>query len=324
MQNRTPTLRQLQILQALAHYKNISLVAQKLFISQPSVSIQLKKLSELYEVSLYQANSKTIELTEAGFAILKASNEIFDSLDNLNSQLDDLKGIKSGKLRLCVVSTAKYFLPLLLGSFCKKYPLIDVELNIGNRSQVIKRLKENKDDFYIFSHCPDNENIISEPFLDNPLVVVAPEKHELTRQPHISLARLAHYPFIMREHGSGTRRTIDIFCKQHNLKLKEKMTIESNEAIKHAVVADLGLAILSRHTLDYILESGLVILAVDEMPIESTWFLVRTKNRNPSNLATLFYQFMQNEGRTELAKHNIKAQKTLNHKTLTQKSYSPQ
>lgn len=303
MKQRLPTLRQLQILQALAEYKNISLVAEKLFISQPSVSIQLKNLSELFDITLYQVNGKVVELTEAGQAILATSTDIFDSLSRLSSQLDDFKGIKSGKLKLCVVSTAKYFLPLLLGPFCKLYPLIDVELNIGNRAQVLSRLRANKDDFYVLSHCPDDKNIKADPFLDNPLVVVAPEKHELTKYQSISLARLSHYPFIIREQGSGTRRTIDLFCQEHNFTLKEKMTIESNEAIKHAVVADLGLAILSRHTLDYIYKSGLVLLNVENFPINSTWYLVQNSNRKQSVLANVFYDFMQNEGKSTLEKY---------------------
>lgn len=302
MHNRTPTLRQLQILQALAEYKKISLAAEKLFISQPSVSIQLKKLSEVFDIPLYHVNGKTVELTEEGLAVLQAANEISTTLNNLSSQLSDLKGVRSGKLKLCVVSTAKYFLPLLLGSFCKKHPLIDVELNIGNRAQVRARLKENKDDFYVLSHCPDDKYIRADPFLDNPLVVVAPENHELTRQPSISLARLTHYPFIMRELGSGTRMSVDQFCKNNKITLQEKMTIESNEAIKHAVVANLGLAILSQHTLDYILLSGLVKLNVKGFPIKSTWYLVQNTQRKQSVLAQLFYDFMQEEGKADLAK----------------------
>ncbi|MBU2869496.1 LysR family transcriptional regulator [Colwellia sp. E2M01] len=302
MNNRTPTLRQLQILQALAEYKNISLVAEKLFISQPSVSIQLKKLSELFDIALYHVIGKTVKLTEAGFAVLNASDEIFTTLNHLSTKLDDIKGVKSGKLKINVVSTAKYFLPLLLGSFCKKYPLIDIELNIGNRAQVLANLKEDKDDFYVLNDCPEDKNISADPFLDNPLVVVAPENHELTRQPSISLTRLSHYPFIMREIGSGTRMSVDKFCQSHKVSLKERMIIESNEAIKHAVVADLGLAILSQHTLDYILKSGLVTLNVEDFPIQSTWYLAQNKVRKQSILAKLFYDFMQNEGKLVLRK----------------------
>ena len=297
-----PTLRQLQILQTLAEYKKISLVAEKLFISQPSVSIQLRKLSELFEITLYRVHGKTVKLTEGGLAVLEASNEMFTSLNNLSSKIDDLKGVKSGKLKLHVVSTAKYFFPLLLGSFCKKYPLVDVELNIGNRAQVLASLKENNDDFYVLSDCLDDKSIKADPFLDNPLVVVAPANHELTLQASISLTRLTHYPFIMRELGSGTRMSTDLFCQRHNINLKEKMTIESSEAIKHSVAAELGLAILSQHTLDYSSRSGLVKLNVEEFPIQSTWYLVQNKRRKKSILAKLFYDFMQNEGKTVLRK----------------------
>ncbi|TYK66551.1 LysR family transcriptional regulator [Colwellia echini] len=302
MNNRTPTLRQLQILQALAEYKKISVVAEKLYISQPSVSIQLKKLSELFDITLYRVHGKSVKLTDAGLAVLEASNEMFSTLNRLSSKLDDLKGVKSGTLKLNVVSTAKYFLPLLLGSFCKKYPLVDVELNIGNRAEVLASLKENKDDFYVLSDCLDDTNISADPFLDNLLVVVAPAKHELTLQPSISLARLTHYPFIMREHGSGTRLSVDQFCHQHKISLKEKMTIESSEAIKHSVAADLGLAILSQHTLEHSSGSGLVKLNVEGFPIKSTWYLVQNKRRKQSILAKLFYDFMQNEGQTVLRK----------------------
>ena len=243
MANRTPTLRQLQIFLALSEHKNISRVAETLHISQPSVSIQLKNLTDVLGMQLYNVNGRSVELTEAGEATVNSAREMFFSLDKLHIELDDLKGIKSGVLKLSVVSTAKYFLPILLGQFCKRYPLIDVELNVGNRQEIIKRFNQNKDDFYVFSQCPESDNLIAEPFLDNPLVVVAPANHELTKKMPISLNRLAHYPFLLREIGSGTRRCIDDFCKLHKIKLKAKMTIESNAAIKHSVAADLGLAI---------------------------------------------------------------------------------
>ena len=300
--NRVPTLRQLQLLMALAEYQSLSAVAEQLHISQPSVSIQLKKLADLIDAPIYNINGRKIELTAAGLALLNTAREMFNSLERLQIQLDDLKGLRAGKLRLCVVSTAKYFLPLLLGPFCRRYPLIDVQLTIGNREQVIQRLRENKDDFYLFSHCPDDIEIVKEPFLDNALIVVAPANHELVLQPKISLSRLSHYPFLMREQGSGTRRSIERFCQKHNLQLKERMTIESNEAIKHSVAAGLGLAILSRHTLDYANVPGLVRLNVDEFPITSQWYLVHAKGRNQSLLAQAFHEFMQDEGKSILHK----------------------
>jgi len=302
MLNRMPTLRQLQIFIALAEYKNISRVAEALHISQPSVSIQLKNLTEVFDIQLYQVNGRSIELTEAGEAALQTANEMFFGLNKLQIELDNFKGVKTGILRLGVVSTAKYFLPILLGQFCKRYPLIDVELNVGNRQQIIKRFNQNKDDYYVFSKCPESDNIIAEPFLDNPLVVVAPANHELTKKMPISLNRLSHYPFLLREIGSGTRRCIDEFCKQHKLKLNTKMTIESNEAIKHSVAAELGLAILSSHTLDYMQDLSLAVLKVEHFPLKSQWYIARTKNRNQTVLAELFYQYIKEEGLDMLQK----------------------
>lgn len=297
-----PTLRQLQIFLALAEHKSVSRVAEALHISQPSVSIQLKNLTEVFGIQLYHVNGRNIALTEAGEATINSAREMFFALDKLQIELDDFKGAKSGLLRLAVVSTAKYFLPILLGQFCKRYPLIDVELNVGNRQQIINRFNQNKDDYYVFSQCPESDNLIAEPFLDNPLVVVAPANHELTKKTSISLNNLSQYPFLLRELGSGTRRSIDRFCKQHKLSLKVKMTIESNEAIKHSVVADLGLAILSSHTLDYMQDTSIVRLNVEDFPIKSQWYLVRTKNRHQTILAELFYQYLRSEGLSTLQK----------------------
>lgn len=302
MANRTPTLRQLQIFLALSEHQNISRVAEVLHISQPSVSIQLKNLTEVLGMQLYNVNGRSIELTEAGESAVKTAREMFFSLDKLHIELDDLKGLKSGTLKLSVVSTAKYFLPILLGQFCKRYPLIDVELNMGNRQEIIRRFNQNKDDYYVFSQRPESDNLIAEPFLDNPLVVIAPSNHELTKKMPVSLNRLSHYPFLLRELGSGTRQCVDDFCKQHQIKLKAKMTIESNAAIKHSVAADLGLAILSSHTLDYMQDSSLVVLDVEHFPIMSQWYLVRTKNRNQTVLAELFHQYLQQEGLSTLQK----------------------
>jgi len=297
-----PTLRQLQIFLALAEYKTVSRVAEALHISQPSVSIQLKNLTEVFGIELYHVHGRNISLTEAGEASIVAAREMFFSLDKLQIELDDFKGAKSGVLKLAVVSTAKYFLPILLGQFCKRYPLIDVEINIGNHQQILHRFNQNKDDYYVFNQCPESHNLIAEPFLDNPLVVVAPANHELIKKMPISLNRLSHYPFILREIGSGTRQCIDDFCKQHKLTLKAKMTIESNEAIKHSVAAELGLAILSSHTLDYMQDTSLVRLDVEHFPIQSKWYLVRTEQRHQTILAKLFYQYLQEEGLSRLQK----------------------
>jgi DNA-binding transcriptional LysR family regulator len=299
---RAPSIRQLQLLKALVETQSISKVAELEHISQPSVSIQLKNLAQLVDAQLYEIQGRKVHMTEAGMVLYDTAVQMEENIDSMYSKLAAIEGLQAGTLRLAVVSTAQYFMPIVLGPFYRRYPNIDVQLTIGNRESVINRLQQNKDDFYLFSHCPEELDIVREPFLDNALVVVAPEGHELTRQPEISLQRLQHYPFIMREAGSGTRRSIQLFCLEHGITLKERMTIETNEAIKHAVASGLGLGILSRHTLDYTNVPGLVRLEVDRFPIVSEWYLVHARKRSLSKLAQTFHDYMQNEGKGLLLK----------------------
>lgn len=301
-----PSLRQLELFACLVEQGSISKVAAHMHISQPSVSIQLKKLAQLLDVELYQTQGKRILITTQGQAVYKTAREMQKSLERLQMNLDDLKGLKAGKLKICVVSTAQYFMPLVLGPFCKRYPNIDVSLTVNNREQVIERLLKGRDDFYLFSHCPEDLDIEKTPLLDNALMVVAPINHELTRQPSISLQRLQHYDFIMREKGSGTRRSIEDFCKESGIQLNARMTIESNEAIKHAVAAGLGLAILSRHTIEYGNLSGLVKLDVENFPINSQWYLVHNRNQTLSPIAQVFFEFVQEQGQEILKRHLTK------------------
>ncbi|WP_448212561.1 LysR substrate-binding domain-containing protein [Colwellia sp. MEBiC06753] len=298
---RHPTIRQLQLIQALARYQSLSLVAENLYISQPSVSIQLKNLSELIGMPVYQMQGRKVELTDAGHAILRSANQIFQSLDNLKTDIDNLQGVVTGTLTLSVVTTAQYFLPLLLAAFHKRYPLVDVKLEIGNREMVYSRLRAHSDDFYLFSQIPPDIEVIETPFLSNELVVVVPERHELALQPKISLARLSHYPFILREPGSGTREAAVALFEQHGFKLREKMTIASSEAIKQAVAAGLGISVLSRYTLDFGFTPGLKVLEVEHFPVSSQWRLVQNASKQQSLLAKAFQQFMLENGNEILA-----------------------
>jgi len=294
--NRQPTMRQLQLIQALARHKNLSVVAENLHISQPSVSIQLKNLSELIGLPVYQMQGRKLSLTDAGQAVLRSANTIFQSLDNLKTDIDNLQGVITGTLLISVVTTAQYFLPLLLAAFAKKHPKVEIKLEIGNRDKIQSRLLDNSDDFYIFSKIPQNVQVIETPFLDNEVVVVVPENHELAQFPRVSLARLSHYPFILREAGSGTREyTVELF-KQHGLTLNEKMTIASSEAIKQAVSAGLGISVLSKHSLDFGIMPGLKIINVEHFPIRSKWRLVQNASRQPTLIASAFHKFMVENG----------------------------
>lgn len=292
---RTPTIRQLQLFSALVETQSVSKTAERLFIAQPSVSIQLKKLSQLLEVELYSQQGRKIVITEAGFAVYRAAQDVANNFENLAIELNAFNGLQAGTLRLCIVSTAQNFMAKILGPFCRKYPNIDVELTIRNRKVVLERAMQNQDDFYVLSHCPDDLPLNKIPFLDNDLIVIAPERHELTRKSSISLNRLQHYPFILREKGSGTRTTIDNFCQQHGIKLRERMMVESNDAIKHMVAEGLGLAILSRHSVDHHPIKGISKLNVEHFPITSDWYLVNSKQRKLSLLAQTFSDHLKNE-----------------------------
>ncbi|QOL25362.1 LysR family transcriptional regulator [Thalassotalea sp. LPB0316] len=290
--NRTPTIRQLQLFSALVETQSVSKTAERLFIAQPSVSIQLKKLSELLGVELYHQRGKQIVITEVGQTVYRAAQQIACSFENLAIELNAYNGLQAGTLRLCIVSTAQHFMPQILGPFCREFPNIDVELTIKNRKTVIERAMQNLDDFYVLSHCPDDLALIKMPFLHNDLVVIAPERHELTRKPSVSLNRIIHYPFILREKGSGTRTTIDNFCRQHNIALHQRMMVESNDAIKNMVAEGLGLAILSRHSVENNPTTGVVTLPVEHFPIVSDWYLVHSKQRKLSLLAQAFSDYI--------------------------------
>ena len=290
---RTPTIRQLQLFSALVETQSVSKTAERLYIAQPSVSIQLKKLTELLGVELYHQQGKQIVITEVGQTVYKAAQQIAQSFENLAIELNAFNGLQAGTLRLCIVSTAQNFMPKILGPFCRQYPNIDVELSIRNRKIVIERAMQNQDDFYVLSHCPDDLALTKMPFLNNDLVVIATERHELTRKGKVSLNRIQHYPFILREKGSGTRTTIDRFCQQHNISLRQRMMVESNDAIKNMVAEGLGLAILSRHSVENNPQEGVVILPVENFPIVSDWYLVHSKQRRLSLLAQTFSDYIK-------------------------------
>ena len=207
-----------------------------------------------------------------------------------------MRGARAGTLRVAVVTTSKYFIPHLLGSFCEQYPLVDVQFKVGNREQIIERLHNGMDDLYVFSHPPDDADIVATDFLPNPLVAIAHSEHPLAGKQGLTLNDISKVPFLMREAGSGTRYAIERHLEKHRARLNIKMTIESNEAIKHAVMSGLGISILSEHTLSFGGSAGLVELDIAELPIESTWYLVRLASRRLSLIAQAFLDYLRVEG----------------------------
>ena len=208
------TLRQLKVFESVARNLSFTRAAEELHLTQPTVSIQLKQLSDIVGLPLLEQIGKRIHLTDAGRELLKVCHEIFEGLSRFEMLVSDMKGVKAGKLRLAVITTAKYFVPRLLGPFCQRYPGIDVSLKVTNRERVLQRMADNQDDLYVLGQPPEDLEVVFEPFLENPLVVVAASSHPLAAEKNISPQRLVEEPFLMREPGSGIRLATEQFFRR--------------------------------------------------------------------------------------------------------------
>lgn len=309
---RHASLRQLQILEAIVRLNSFTRAAEELFLTQPTVSMQIKKLSETVGTPLFTPSGRSVEPTAAGREVYNAVRTIMDTLADLETRLADLKGLKRGQFRLAVITTAKYFAPEILGAFCEAYPGIDVSLKVSNRHSIIDRMNNHEDDIYIFGE-PDTLDLAVEAtyLAPNPLVMVARSDHPLARVRQIPLERLIEERFIMREPGSGVRDVVMRLFAKRGLKPNVRMELGSNEAIKHAIVAGLGISTLSLHSMNLDAGAGrLVMLDVQGFPIQRAWYLVYPKGRELSLIARAFLDFAM--GR----EHEIKASLDRTHLAL--------
>lgn len=294
---RIGTLRRLEILLRVAESGGIVNAAEQLHLTQPSASTHMRKLAEGLDTALYDVVGRRIKLTEAGEQVVVAAREIFGALERLEMRLSELQGMQAGRLSLAVASSANAFIPHLLGPFCKRFPGIEVDLQVGNRDQLLERLDSNLDDFYFVSDPPADVSLDAVPLISNPLVVIASRDHPLARKRKLSWQQVFNERFLVRELGSGTRHTVNQFLAERGLALREQMTITSNEALKHAVMAGLGLAIVSGHTLDKGDREDLAILRVADFPLPQFWYLVTARERVTSVVARTFRDFLLGEGR---------------------------
>ncbi|MCL6555131.1 MAG: LysR family transcriptional regulator [Burkholderiales bacterium] len=298
------TLRQLRTFEAVARLKSFSRAAEELHVTQPTVSKQIRLLHEEVGLPLLEQIGKKVFLTEAGEQLYATCAEWLETWSRFEQTIADLKGIKQGRLRIAAVTTTKYFMPRLLGPFCAQYPGIDIALEVINRDRLLERLARNQDDLYIMGVPPEGLDIECEPFLENPLVVLAPASHPLTKRKRIAFADLANEPFIVRERGSGTRLTVERVFQERNVPLKIKMELGSNEAIKQAVAGGLGLAVLSQSTLS--LDPGrkeITILKVEGFPIKRYWYVVRLRGKQLSVVARTFLDFLRSHVQLLLPRH---------------------
>jgi DNA-binding transcriptional LysR family regulator len=294
---RHASLRQLQVFEAIARQGSFTRAAEELFLAQPTVSTQIKRLTEAVGMPLFDQVGRGIHLTEAGQGLLDAARQIFDALDRVEMKVADLKGLKQGYLRLGVITIAKYFAPGVLGAFCQKYPGVEVSLEVTNREHLLERLGRNEDDLYILGQIPRSElDLEVIPFAPNPLHVLAHREHPLASKKNIPLERLTEESFIMRERGSGTRATVERMFAEKGLKPKVRMELGSNEAIKQAIIAKLGISVLSLHAVTT--EAGsspLAVLDVEGFPIKRTWNVVYPRGKELSVVARAFLEFLKGE-----------------------------
>ena len=292
------TFRQLRLFQALADTGSVSAAARVMHVTQPTASMQLKEVSQAVGLPLYEVLGRKVYLTDAGRELATAARAMTGIWESFEQSVDAVKGLARGRLRVAVVSTAKYFIPRILGTFCAKYPQIDISLEVLNRDGVVKRLEDNLDDLYIMSQPPLHIEINDEILMPNPLLLVAPKSHALAKKKNIDLASLKHEKFIFREKGSGTRMTTDTHFKKLKFKAEVRLELGNNEAIKQAVIGGLGLAVLSKYSLaDQADQDDVVILKCNEFPIKSSWHIVSPKGKKLSPIATIFKKHLSEQAK---------------------------
>lgn len=287
------TFRQLRIFEAVARHLSYSRAAEELYLSQPAVSMQVKYLEENVGLPLFEQIGKKIHLTGAGHEIYRYSHNIAKQIKLAEEALEDIKGLRSGRLNIAMVSTAEYFTPRLLGEFSRQHLGMELKLSAGNRETVIAELAEYETDVAIMGRPPEDIDVMAEPFAKHPHVVIAAPDHPLAGRRRIKLARVAEETFIMREPGSGTRHNLERLFAEHGLTLRAGMEISSNETIKQAVMAKLGISFLSLHTLSIELQAQrLVTLDVVGLPIVRNWYVVHRKDKRLSLVAEAFRKFL--------------------------------
>jgi DNA-binding transcriptional LysR family regulator len=287
------TLRQFRVFEAVARHLSFSRAAEELHLSQPAVSMQVRGIEAILGLPLTEQVGKKIFLTEAGHEVLHASRGITARLDDLQANLEQLRGVDRGRLNLAVTSTVNPVATGILVRFRGRHPGVSLHLDVSNRESVLEQLAANRVDLAIMGQVPEGLGLEATRFMDNPLGVIAPPDHPLAGTRHISVEKLAAESFLVREAGSGTRGAMERFFAQRGLEIRSSMEMSSNEAIKQAVQAGLGLGILSLQTLEMELSlKRLAVLDVEGFPIMRHWYVVHRADKRLSPAAQAFKDFV--------------------------------
>lgn len=296
------TFRQLKLFLALAETGSVTAAARATHVTQPTASMQLRELTEAVGLPLYEVVSRKVQLTDIGVELARTARAMVGQWSAFEQVVDGARGLTRGRLRVAVVSTAKYFMPRLIGAFCKRHPAIDVSIEILNRDGVVARLRQDMDDLYIMSTPPQDMQLHDVVFMSNPLVLIAPAGDGLLRRGELQLSALAAQRFILREKGSGTRMAVDQHFKRVRFSPKVRLELGSNEAIKEAVAGGLGLGVISSHALHgRAREHGVAAVSVSGFPIASQWHIVYPAARSLSPIAAAFRAQLLRQVKGDLA-----------------------
>lgn len=294
---RNYTLKQIQTFIEVAREKSVSKAAERLFVTQPAVSMQIRQLEDSFGLPLIEPIGRNIQLTGAGQEFLTHAIAAMAQFKNLEATMAEHVGMKKGRIDLAIVSTAKYFVPMLLVRFAKLLPDIEVTLRVDNRDNILGMLSRSEIDLVIMGRVPNTLDCEAVPFATNPLAIVSAPGHPLSRRKRMAFDALKDYPFVVREQGSGTRAAMERLFAQHEMPLKTVMEMPSNETIKQAVMAGMGLSFLSLRTVRHELAAGhLALLDISGMPIVGNWYVTHLRQKKLSPAAKSFKSFLIEQG----------------------------
>jgi DNA-binding transcriptional LysR family regulator len=295
---RIPT-QQLRAFEAVARLGSVTGAAAELHVTQPTVSVQLRALAEAVGEPLFEPAGRKLRLTQAGEALQQTVAEITSCWARFDARLAEIHGLLRGRLRIAAVTTAEYFVPDLVGPFAAAHPGVELQLAVENRDRVIERLERGEDDLAVMMLPPSDLPLERVPFLDNPLVVIAPAGHRLAGR-RIRLGQLAGERWLMREPGSGTRLVAEEHFAAKGFAPNVAMSLGSNEAIKHAIAAGLGVAVLSQFVVQPPSAAatgparfGLAVLQVAGFPIRRRWSVVWRRDQSLTAAARRFVAYVQ-------------------------------
>ena len=294
---RRASLRRLQVFEAVARLQSFSRAATELHLTQPAISMQVQRLEAEVGLPLYEQMGRRLDITPAGREIMACARALTQRLREAEELLAAMQGAGGGEISISAVSTAKYHVPMLLAEFRRKHPDVRVRLSVSNREQVVRDLTENSVDLAIMGTPPRGLDTIAVPFARHPIAIIAAPGHALARRRRLPLARLADETFLIRERGSGTRSAMERVFRERRFHPRETIEMSSNETIKQAVMAGMGVSFLSLHTVGLeVAASRLAVLEVAGTPVMRHWYVIHRERKRLSPTAEAFKTFLIERG----------------------------